>query len=568
MRRCATAAGASCSCCRCSRSRSPWSSGTARSGATSRTRSHSCAGSGSRPRSRSTSSRCVRVRTHGRRRSGSRSRRRTRASGSSSPRSRSGCSRTRCCRDASESSRESRSSAASVPGRRGATATLVGSVFAHRMFDLVPGGAARRLGARDGEDPALGDHLDRDRARRRRRCCSSPRSCWRGATIETRWRVSVRCARSSSVRAGARRHADADRRRDRRDVPDLGWACQLFAVWASMRAFHIYESLSAAGLVLVLINVATIFPLWPGNFGLVQIAIALPLVNYGVPYAQGRRLRRRPAGDRGERRRRRRSGLPRARRHLLRDAQKQMDEDEKETESDEVLASPASLKGVLTPCEAAALLASGMRRVDGVEAIEAPVADGGEGMAEVIHTALGGEWRTAVVADPLGRAVDRAVAVLDDGTAVIDAAEAVGLPAAPERARPLHATSRGPRRAAARSAGRAADSDARRARRHRRPWTAGSACAACSASDARTCRCASRATCAIRCSASVERRASSGRRRGRRPTTSKSSSCGSPPWTSSRPTATCRVRAPAEGSAPRLRRWAPSSSTAQSSSST
>jgi hypothetical protein len=54
-----------------------------------------------------------------------------------------------------------------------------------------------------------------------------------------------------------------------------------------MRAFHIYESLSAAGLVLVLINVATIFPLWPGNFGLVQIAIALPLVHYGVPYAKG-----------------------------------------------------------------------------------------------------------------------------------------------------------------------------------------------------------------------------------------------------------------------------------------
>jgi uncharacterized membrane protein YbhN (UPF0104 family) len=67
----------------------------------------------------------------------------------------------------------------------------------------------------------------------------------------------------------------------------LGWTCQLFAVWAAMRAFHIYLPLSAAGLVLVLINVATIFPLWPGNFGLVQIAIAFPLVNYGVDYAHG-----------------------------------------------------------------------------------------------------------------------------------------------------------------------------------------------------------------------------------------------------------------------------------------
>jgi glycerate kinase len=108
------------------------------------------------------------------------------------------------------------------------------------------------------------------------------------------------------------------------------------------------------------------------------------------------------------------------------------------------LASPASLKGVLTPCEAAALLASGMRRVDGVEAIEAPVADGGEGMAEVIHTALGGEWRTAVVSDPLGRAVAARWLLLDDGTAVIDSAEAVGLPLLlPEERDPVNATSLG-----------------------------------------------------------------------------------------------------------------------------
>src|SRR5207253_1539965 len=48
----------------------------------------------------------------------------------------------------------------------------------------------------------------------------------------------------------------------------LGWTCQLFAVYTSMRAFGIHEALPAAGLVLVLMNVATIFPLWPGNVGL------------------------------------------------------------------------------------------------------------------------------------------------------------------------------------------------------------------------------------------------------------------------------------------------------------
>jgi hypothetical protein len=54
-----------------------------------------------------------------------------------------------------------------------------------------------------------------------------------------------------------------------------------------MRAFHIHEPLPAAGLVLLLMNVATIFPLWPGNVGLMQAAVAFPLVQYGVAYARG-----------------------------------------------------------------------------------------------------------------------------------------------------------------------------------------------------------------------------------------------------------------------------------------
>jgi uncharacterized protein (TIRG00374 family) len=67
----------------------------------------------------------------------------------------------------------------------------------------------------------------------------------------------------------------------------LGWLMQLLAVYAAMQAFGIDAPLPAAGLVLVLMNVATIVPLWPGNVGLVQAAVALPLRNYGVPYATG-----------------------------------------------------------------------------------------------------------------------------------------------------------------------------------------------------------------------------------------------------------------------------------------
>jgi glycerate 2-kinase len=109
-----------------------------------------------------------------------------------------------------------------------------------------------------------------------------------------------------------------------------------------------------------------------------------------------------------------------------------------------LLAAPASLKGVLTPMEAATLLAAGMRRVDGVEAVEFPVADGGEGTAAVIHAALGGEWRTAVVAGPLGDTVAARWLLLEDGTAVIDAAAAIGLPLLADDERdPLRASSRG-----------------------------------------------------------------------------------------------------------------------------
>ena len=67
----------------------------------------------------------------------------------------------------------------------------------------------------------------------------------------------------------------------------MGWLMQLLAVYVAMQAFGIDAPLPAAGLVLVLMNIATIVPLWPGNIGLVQAAVAIPLRNYGVPYAIG-----------------------------------------------------------------------------------------------------------------------------------------------------------------------------------------------------------------------------------------------------------------------------------------
>lgn len=67
----------------------------------------------------------------------------------------------------------------------------------------------------------------------------------------------------------------------------LGWTAQVFAVWAAFRAFQIELGFPAAALVLLLINVVTILPFWPGNVGLVQAAVAFALLSYGVAYAHG-----------------------------------------------------------------------------------------------------------------------------------------------------------------------------------------------------------------------------------------------------------------------------------------
>jgi glycerate kinase len=83
-------------------------------------------------------------------------------------------------------------------------------------------------------------------------------------------------------------------------------------------------------------------------------------------------------------------------------------------------------------------------REAGAEAVELPVADGGEGTADVLATAIGGEWREARVSDPLGRPLTARWLLLEDGRAVVEAAAAIGLPLlAPAERDPLRATSRG-----------------------------------------------------------------------------------------------------------------------------
>src|SRR5207253_10714599 len=89
------------------------------------------------------------------------------------------------------------------------------------------------------------------------------------------------------------------------------------------------------------------------------------------------------------------------------------------------LACPASLKGGLSARDAAAALAEGLRAWATVD--ELPVADGGEGTLDVLHFALGGEWREAEVSDAFGRPRRARWLQLPRGQAVVEAAEAIPL---------------------------------------------------------------------------------------------------------------------------------------------
>jgi uncharacterized membrane protein YbhN (UPF0104 family) len=173
-----------------------------------------------------------------------------------------------------------------LPRGHGYTATLLGTVFTHRLFDVVPAlllvvyvlltariphwaltslGIAAAIGGILLVFALVTSHLRKpvvDELSRLRRLLAMARL---GLDV---LRSPVAAAIAISFQC-------------------LGWFLQLLAVWIAMRAFEIDAPLPAAGLVLVLMNIATIVPLWPGNVGLVQAAVALPLRNYGVPYATG-----------------------------------------------------------------------------------------------------------------------------------------------------------------------------------------------------------------------------------------------------------------------------------------
>jgi glycerate kinase len=91
------------------------------------------------------------------------------------------------------------------------------------------------------------------------------------------------------------------------------------------------------------------------------------------------------------------------------------------------LVAPDSFKGTFSAPEVAAAIARGLRSA-GREAVELPVADGGEGTLAALLSTLDGELRSAVVSDPLGREVEASFGLIEGGrTAIVEMARASGL---------------------------------------------------------------------------------------------------------------------------------------------
>ena len=102
-----------------------------------------------------------------------------------------------------------------------------------------------------------------------------------------------------------------------------------------------------------------------------------------------------------------------------------------------ILIAPDKFKGVLTAREAAENIAQGLRDALPDAKIEmVPMADGGEGTAEVICNAHGGSWLQCKAHDPLCREIDARYGwISDNKLAVMEMSEAAGMRRLPESER-------------------------------------------------------------------------------------------------------------------------------------
>src|SRR5216117_3790007 len=109
-----------------------------------------------------------------------------------------------------------------------------------------------------------------------------------------------------------------------------------------------------------------------------------------------------------------------------------------------ILVAPAAFKGTLGPRQVAEALAAGVRRaVPGALVLECPVADGGNGLLDVVLPA-GALRERLPVTGPIGESVSAELGWIDGETAILESATACGLALVePEDRDPMRTTTRG-----------------------------------------------------------------------------------------------------------------------------
>ena len=110
-----------------------------------------------------------------------------------------------------------------------------------------------------------------------------------------------------------------------------------------------------------------------------------------------------------------------------------------------ILVAPAAFKGTIGPREVAEALAAGVRRAaPGATVLECPVADGGNGLLDVVLPAAGALRERLQVTGPIGEPVAAELGWIDGETAIIESASACGLALVePEDRDPMRTTTRG-----------------------------------------------------------------------------------------------------------------------------
>ncbi|WP_047689549.1 glycerate kinase [Kocuria sp. ZOR0020] len=91
-----------------------------------------------------------------------------------------------------------------------------------------------------------------------------------------------------------------------------------------------------------------------------------------------------------------------------------------------VLIAPDSFKGTYTAVEVAEAIARGVREA-GADAVELPIADGGEGTLTALASTTGAQMHTVTVNNPWGSPVQASFAVTSEGTGIVELAQASGI---------------------------------------------------------------------------------------------------------------------------------------------